>query len=158
MTVRLSPNFSLAEFTASETAARRGIDNNLPSVLIPKAVQTAEMLERIRAALSQSIGRPAPILLLSGYRSEALNKAVGGSARSDHLRAGAADWHCPAFGTPTAICKFLAERMDELGIGQLINEFPSASGGWVHTSQPLASGANRVLTITAAGVRQGVHA
>lgn len=156
--MRLSQNFTLAEFTASETAARRGLDNSLPPGLLEAARQTAYMLERIRAALSAHKGRPLPMLLLSGYRSPQVNQAVGGARSSAHLSAQAADWHCPGFGRPVEVCEFLAPRVDELGIGQLINEFPSDHGGWVHTQVRGVAAANRVITITAAGVRQGVHA
>jgi len=155
--MRLTTNFSLAEFTASQTAARRGIDNDLPAALLGNARATAEMLERIREFLSKHLGRPAPILLTSGYRSPALNAAVGGSLNSDHARAQAADWHCPAVGRPVEVCRLLAPHIDSLGIGQIINEFPGAAGGWIHTSiaRP-AREVNRVITIARSGTFPGI--
>jgi zinc D-Ala-D-Ala carboxypeptidase len=157
--MNLSPRFSLAEFTASQTAQRHGIENDLPAELLANARQTAEMLERIRRYLSAKVGliHGAPILITSGYRSPALNIRVGGSRNSDHTRALAADWHCPAVGRPTDVCRLLAPMVDELQIGQLINEFPSASGGWVHTSVEVPKNpANRIITINRAGARVGI--
>lgn len=156
--MNLSEHFTLAEFTASETAARRGIVNDLPMELLANAKRTAEMLERIRAFLCRQAGREVPLLMSSGFRCLALNRALGSKDDSDHPKALAADWSAPTFGRPTDIAKLLAPRVDELGIGQLINEFPSASGGWVHTGvsmPPLA--ANRVITITPAGTLPGIR-
>ena len=56
---KLSRNFAWHEVTASGEAARRGIDNDLPIELRENAYRTAEMLERIRAALSEELGKPA---------------------------------------------------------------------------------------------------
>lgn len=151
-------HFSLAEFAASTTAARRGLDNTLPAELVPAAHETLAMLQRIRNWLSQQAGRDVPIVLSSGYRSPAVNAAVGSGPGSDHLRAAAADWRAPSFGTPMAICTALAPMVGVLGIGQLINEFPGP-GGWVHTSTRVPEkAANRIITITTAGVRVGVVA
>jgi uncharacterized protein YcbK (DUF882 family) len=149
--MNLSPHFTLAEFVATQ---HRNIDNTLPKDLLPNAISTAEALELIRAELSEIAGRPIPMILTSGYRCRALNLSVGGSERSDHLQALAADWIAPAFGTPHQICKALAPRIDALGIGQLIHEF----GRWVHTSTKApALAKNRVITINAAGVRLGIQ-
>jgi len=155
--MKLSANFTLEEFTASQVACRHGIDNDLPADLYANARQTADMLERIREFLSSFLGRPAPILITSGYRGSMLNAALGGAKNSDHMRALAADWPCPAVGRPMDVCKLLAPYMDNLGIGQLINEYPGAAGGWVHTSvaRP-ALEANRIITITKSGTFLGI--
>jgi uncharacterized protein YcbK (DUF882 family) len=149
--MQLTKNFSLAEFVATQ---HRNIDNTLPSQLMPQAMATAAMLERIRAALSALAGRDVPILISSGYRCPALNSAVGSGATSDHPKAMAVDWIAPAFGTPHQICKALAPQMDALGIGQLIHEF----GRWVHVSSRTPSRPNnRIITITSAGARPGIQ-
>ena len=148
------PHFTLAEFTRSDVAARRGIDNTLPEPLVPAAMATLEMLERIRAYLSKLAGHEVPLLLSSGYRSPALNLAVGSSSTSDHPKAAAADWTAPGFGTPLQICQALAPQVGVLGIGQLIHEF----GQWVHCSTLMpAKAANRIITITRAGTRVGIQ-
>lgn len=156
--MNLTPNFTLAEFTASNTASRRGISNDLPVDLYLNAKLTCEMLERIRSFLSEHIGKPAPILITSGYRSIEVNRAVGSRDTSAHVNAQAADWHCPAVGRPIEVCRLLAPHVDRLGIAQLINEFPSASGGWIHTQIAKVKPQNRVITIAHSGVFPGIVA
>ena len=119
----LSANFTVDEFTASQTAAREGIDNDLPIELIPAAKRTAYGLEMVRTLLGDK-----PILISSGYRSAALNAAVRGSQGSQHLVAEAVDFTCPAFGTPAQIVATLVKS--QLYYDQCILEF----GRWVHIS------------------------
>lgn len=153
---RLSEHFTVAEFTASRTALAQGIDNDLPIELLANARATAAMLERIRSYLSDLKGQAVPIHIQSGYRSEALNRAVGGSPRSDHMQALAADFRAPAFGRPIDVARALEDVVDEMGIGQLINEFPDGQG-WVHVSvQAPAAAVNKVITVTRVGTVPGV--
>lgn len=79
-------HFTVAELTRSATAARLNIDNTPP----PEAV---EQMERLIADVLQParVRLGAPIRVNSGYRSEALNRAVGGAPRSYHLYGRAAD-------------------------------------------------------------------
>jgi hypothetical protein len=72
------------------------------------------------------------------------------------VQAQAVDWHCPAVGRPIEVCRLLESHVDRLGIGQLINEFPGASGGWVHTQTAKVKPQNRIITITTAGVKPGI--
>lgn len=151
-------NFTIDEFCASDTATRLRIDNTLPEALEPAAWVTLVMLERIRAHLSKKAGKDVPITILSGYRCERLNAAVNGSATSDHVKACAADIRAPAFGKPLDVARELSVHVEELGIGQLINEFPGPSG-WVHVStKKPAKLINRIITITDQGVTAGVRA
>ena len=150
-------HFTLDEFCASDMALRRRIANHLPAELEPQAWATLAMLEAIRAHLSMVKGVDVPVIISSGYRSPQLNAAVGGVPSSDHLKACAADIRAPAFGSPLQVAQALAGHVDELGIGQLINEFPGA-GGWVHVSTRKPEKAlNRIITITAHGAVVGVR-
>ncbi len=149
----MTPHFNLAEFTASDVAARQGLNNSMPPFLVPAATETLQVLERIRAALCSLAGHHVPIIITSGYRSPAVNAAVGSRDSSDHQRAAAVDWKAPAFGTPLEICCALAPQMGVLRIGQLIYEF----GTWMHTStRAPAKPANRIITINRAGARVGI--
>ena len=141
--MNLSPHFTLAEFTQSATATRLGLDNSLPPELTAAAVATAEMMERIRAKLSQIAGHDVPIIVTSGYRCYALNRALRSKDTSDHIRAQAWDWSAPSFGTPFQICKAVAPLIDMLGIGQLIHECPAPGRLWVHTSSRVPDRAHR---------------
>lgn len=153
--MNLSPHFTLEELERSDTAARLGIGNRIPGYLLDNARELAQLLERIRDFLSQRAGREIRIDVTSGYRCDRLNAAVGGQVGSDHLRARAADFRAPDFGTPVQIAAVLAPAAEQLGIGQLINEFPPA--GWVHvsTARP-ARDINRVITLTRRGVAVGI--
>jgi uncharacterized protein YcbK (DUF882 family) len=156
--VKLTPNFTLEELEASNEATRKRIENKVPNDLLPNMRKTAEMLQRIRDYLSEQRGVDIPITVSSGYRSLLVNRAIGSSDTSDHVQALAVDWRAPTFGTPTEICKALAHRVEDLQIGQLINEYPG-DNGWVHAGarQPRKM-INRVITITHNGTSVGVHA
>lgn len=70
----LSAHFSRSEFRDHRTGE-----------LVGPSVRLLEILEALRAEIN------APIRIVSGYRSEATNKAVGGRRRSYHLWGRAAD-------------------------------------------------------------------
>ena len=151
--MRLTPQFTLEEFTESDQAARIQIDNALPAQYANNAMLTAQLMERIRGYLGERAGREVPITVTSGYRCPALNAAAGGSERSDHMRMMAVDFRATAYGTPREICKALTPAVRELQIGQLILEY----GSWVHVSIALADKAvNRVITRTAGGYSVGI--
>lgn len=151
--MNLSAHFTAAEFTASDTATRRGIDNALPASMLVAATTTCQMLERIREHLSRAAGHPVPIILTSGYRCTELNTAIGSGPGSDHPRAMAADFKAPAFGTPYQVARELAAHVSELDIGQLIHEY----GSWVHVSTRRPDKQiNRIITVSKAGTQAGV--
>jgi zinc D-Ala-D-Ala carboxypeptidase len=144
--MQLSPHFSLEELTASETAARHGIDNEADSLILVNLERTAHFLERCRIILGH------PIVVLSGFRCQALNRLVGGSDTSAHMRGLAADWICPGYGTPLQVCQAL-ERAG-LDYDQLIHEF----GRWVHTGLSSKPPRHQVRTIcsTVRGYQEGL--
>lgn len=119
---QLSKNFFLSEFIDSDMATRRGIPN-LPSDIALGNIrqQLAPGMQRIRDLLQ------TPVVISSGYRSIALNNAVGGSPKSQHVLGQAADFTAPGFGTPKDIA--IAIRESWLRFDQLIWE-----GTWVHVS------------------------
>lgn len=152
--MRLSAHFTLEEFTASDTAARLGIDNKLPDSLIDEARKTAEMLEGIRYFLGMDSAKIIPLIVTSGYRCPTLNTMIGSSPGSDHPRMMAIDFKAPAFGTPLEVCRALAPAVDVLKIGQLIYEF----GSWIHVSTRIPDKiVNRVLTIDKRGTMAGIQ-
>lgn len=148
---RLSPHFTLAELTRSSTAERLRLDNTPPPDVLRALQSTADMLERVRATLG------VPVIVTSGYRSPAVNAAVGGVTSSDHLAGQAADIVAPAYGTPHLVATTLVPLLSTLGIGQIILEGIRGKQ-WVHVStrRPVKP-INRVLTITDAGARVGIH-
>lgn len=143
--MRLTEHFDLAEFTISQEAARRGIDNTPPDEALENLYLLAMALEEIRARLGK------PIVISSGYRSPALNAAVGGAATSAHVLGYAADLTCPGFGAPLSVCKAIA-TLPGFRYDQVIHEF----GGWCHLSID-PRGRMQTLTIDRKGVRKGLQ-
>ena len=125
--MRLTPHFTLEEFCVSEVALREGIDNTPPPEVVANLRRLAKLMEKVRAVLKK------PMRITSGYRSAALNARVGGSKTSAHMDGRAADFICPAFGTPYAVAKRIAAA--RLGFDQMIHEY----GRWVHIAVPRAS-------------------
>ena len=83
--------FTIAEMVKSETADRRGIDNRLPKALI---CNVNDLIDKVLDPLREAYGKT--IIVTSGYRCEELNKAVGGSKTSEHMKGLASD----IVGTP----------------------------------------------------------
>lgn len=133
---RIGRYFWLSELLFSDKAVRLGLDNkpggeelnNLRNVLAPG-------LERIRSFLG------VPVFITSGYRSRAVNEAVGGSIASQHLRGEAADFVAPEAGTPKSIALRIAQHQQEVKFDQLIYE-----GTWVHVSFTAGKPRGQVLT------------
>ena len=95
---RLSEHFTLAEMckTSAKTA-----DGNIPShVHIENLKRLCGWLEMLRSEWNKRYGEgDDPIVINSGYRSEAVNKAVGGVSGSNHLTGCAADIRAPSCST-----------------------------------------------------------
>lgn len=146
--MNLTAHFTLEELTQSGYAERMGIDNTPDEVVQGRLVYLAGKLELARAILG------APLLVSSGYRCQALNRAVGSKDTSAHMQGLAADFICPGFGSPLVVAQRLASRKAELGFDQLIHEFRR----WVHIGFRLDSPRGELLTIDANGVRVGLVA
>lgn len=118
----LSPHFTLEEMIFSQTALRKNL-NNMPSGAIKVRLKnTCEQMEKVRDLLGG-----VAIHISSGYRSASVNRAVGGSATSQHVNGEAVDFTAPAFGTPREIA--LAIVASKIQYDQIIME-----GNWVHIS------------------------
>lgn len=142
--MNLSPHFTLEEMMQSQSAARLGLDNTPPPEMVAALKRTAQLLEEVRVLMGGK-----PLLVSSGYRAPAVNRAIGGAANSAHMLGCAADFSCPSFGSPVEICRAIA-RSDIL-FDQVIHEFRA----WVHIAWA-PSQRKQVLTIDAAGTRYGL--
>lgn len=81
--------FTLSELSKSDTAKGMGIDNT------PTPEAAANLTKLVDAVLDPLRERYGyPINVSSGYRCYRLNKAVGGSATSDHMNGMVADIYC----------------------------------------------------------------
>lgn len=78
--------FTIKELTKSSTAEAKGIDNT-PTPEVERNLTA--LVDNILDGVREIYGKP--ITVNSGYRCPELNKAVGGSATSDHVKGFAAD-------------------------------------------------------------------
>lgn len=117
----LSEHFTLEEMILSQTAAREGIDNTPSPAIVENLRRLAAVLEEVRALLGGTA-----VLVSSGYRSSALNKAIGGAQKSAHMSGLAADFTAPRFGTVIEVARRIAAS--SIVYDQLIHEYAT----WVH--------------------------
>ena len=125
--MNLSRNFSLQELIKSDTAIRKGINNNPNSGQIEKL---KDLCENILQPVRDHFGR---VKVTSGFRSPDLCIAIGSSVNSQHAKAEAADFE--VIGTDNAE---LADWIyKNLNFDQLILEFYTPgepNSGWIHCS------------------------
>ena len=126
--MQLSKNLILAEVIRSETAKRKGI-SNMPT---PEHIENFKKLaENVFQPIRDHFG--VPIYISSGYRSKALNKAVGGSLSSQHCQGEAIDIDMD--GTSITNKQIFDFIKDNLVFDQMIWEFGTDKNpGWVHVS------------------------
>ena len=138
--MKLSKHFTLYEFTKSQSALRLGIDNTPPPVAVDNLTQ---LVVNVLQPLREHYG--VPLRISSGYRSPALNKAIGGARNSDHMTGCAADIEVVGIPNPT----LAAYIRDTLPFTQLILEFYTPgipNSGWVHVSYDRTNLRKQVLT------------
>lgn len=131
----LSPHFTIKEATVTQT----GIVN----------IPNQQQLNNMKVVLD-SVVEPArnhfgyPIYISSGFRNEAVNKAVKGAPGSQHLRGEAFDLDCDIYGhiTNEQLYRFIH---DSLQYDQLIME--GGPYGWVHVSYKLKGNRHQSLYI-----------
>lgn len=125
LNMNLTTNFQLKEFVVSSTADRLGIDNTpTPGEIENLRTLCKQILQPARDALG-------PLKITSGFRSAALNLAVGGSSTSAHRKGFAADVVPLNAGT-----KELAVWVKEnCKFDQIILEFGTLDNpNWIHLS------------------------
>ena len=135
--MQLSKNLALSEVTRSETAKRRGI-SNMPT---PEHIENFKKLaENVFQPIRDHFG--VPIRISSGYRSEALNKAIGGAGKMVNGKYVPSSQHCTGEaididldGTSITNKQIFDYIKANLEFDQLIWEFGTdANPDWVHVS------------------------
>jgi len=125
--MQLSRNFSLSELIKSDTAIRKGINNN----------PNAEQIEKLKA-LCENVLQPVRdhfgrVKVTSGYRSPELCVAIGSSLSSQHSKAEAVDFEC--IGIDNAeVADWVYKNCQT---DQLILEYYTPgepNSGWIHAS------------------------
>ena len=127
--MKLSNHLTLAEMIRSDSAKRLGISNQpLPEHLENMKILATNVFEPIREHFG------VPIYVSSGYRSEALNKAIKGSKTSQHCKGKAIDIDMDGSGliSNKDVFEFIRHN---LVFDQLIWEFGDTNNpDWVHVS------------------------
>ena len=132
---RLSPHFTVGEMLRSGKAVGMGI-KNVPEVnpALGEASKE-EVIENLRGLcnkvlepLRRRVGR---VIVVGGYRCEAVNRAVMGAEHSQHLRGEAADIHV----TGLEMCRKYATILSQTDFDQMILEpQESIKKRWIHIS------------------------
>lgn len=136
--IMLSPHFSLHEVL---TTSHSDIDNwpTNPETIQKLQYCCVNVLEKVRDHYGK------PVRVNSGYRSPALNKKIGGSTTSQHMKGEAMDFEID--GIPNAdICRWIESN---LVFDQLILEFYTRgvpNSGWVHCSVVTTGNRREALT------------
>jgi len=126
--MQLSKNLSLSEMIRSESAKRKNISNMPSDVHLANMKKLAtNVFQPIREHFNQ------PIHISSGYRSQELNKLIGGAASSQHSSGEAIDIDMD--GTSITNAQVFNWIKDNLVFDQLIWEFGTDKNpDWVHVS------------------------
>lgn len=154
MKTHLEYNFPISEFERSQAASRYNVDNTMgPKELENARALAKNVLQPIRDHYNKSVN------ITSGYRGPKVNRAVGGSLNSQHMKGEAADFSVSG-ERHIDVCRWIK---DNLEFDQLILEFvdPKRPGsGWVHVSY-VSDGSRKnrkeVLTINNSGTKSGLH-
>ena len=128
--MKLSKNLTLAECLRSQTAKRLGIKNEPHEEWVIEHLQ--KVAEHIFQPCREHFG--VPIYVSSGYRSPDLNRAIGGSKRSQHMEGRALDLDADVYGgvTNAEIFNYIKESLD---FDQMVWEFGEDDNpDWVHVS------------------------
>lgn len=118
----------MEELINSQTAKRLGIDNTPNEEEREALIRLAkEILQPIRDAWR------SPIIVNSAFRSEKVNKAVGGSKTSQHMKGEAADLSVGGKEKNKKLFNLINKLMQQgvIVVGQLIDEY---NYSWVHVS------------------------
>jgi hypothetical protein len=140
--IKISKHLFLKEVIKSNTASRLGIDNSPTEEHLVNLKKVANnIFEPLRSHFNVPIG------ISSGYRSEALNKAIGGSKTSQHCKGEALDIDADIFGKLANVDIFNYIK-DNLDFDQLIWEYGNdINPAWVHCSYKSKGNRKQILKL-----------
>ena len=142
--MRLTKNFTLSEFTKSNTALRLGINNEPTKEGVIKLGLLAAFLQRIRDCIG-------PLRITSGYRSPQLSEAIGSSSNSQHCRYEAVDLQFVKRNNMDNIQIYKAIIDLDLDYDQCILEFGKnteyvdGEPAWIHLSWKMSDNRRQTL-------------
>ena len=139
---RLSQHFTLGELTKTNVK----IENVPNEAQVENLKRVCQWLERLRGRISPT---PTPIIINSGYRSEAVNKAVGGAPNSNHLTGCAVDIHVSGIEQLIRYAAILLDISDERqeDFDELLLERSPRGTYWLHFAVRQSGNRRRVKLI-----------
>ena len=141
--MRISAHISYAEATKSADAIRRGLPN-VPDAEELECMRT--VADKVFEPLRERFG--VPIRITSFFRSEEVNRAIGGSVTSDHCKGRAIDMDMDGTGWAVTNRDLFQHIREHLPFDQLIGEHgDNDQPDWVHVSY--REGANRKQVLRA---------
>jgi uncharacterized protein YcbK (DUF882 family) len=132
----VTPHFTLAELTHTD---HRSLDNTPNAAELANLKRLAEFLEVVKTTLGGKA-----VMISSGYRSKAVNDAVGSKDSSHHRLGLAADFRVPGVA-PDAVVRALLH----LPYDQIIREYDA----WTHISITNGKPRRQALIIDKLGTR-----
>ena len=134
--MKLSEHMTLAELTKTNT----GIENVPNETQVENLKRLCRWLERLRRRWNDlyaddgGVGMEEPLIVNSGYRSAAVNKAVGGAPTSNHLTGCAVDIRVAGLEQLLRYAVILLDISDESGedFDELLLERNKAGRYWLH--------------------------
>ena len=127
--MKLTTNFSLHEFTKSQTATRHGIDNT-PSMT--NIINLKSLCEGVLQPVRNHFMKP--MIISSGFRCKELNTKIDGSKTSQHVLGQAADIEVLGFSN-VELSDWINANLDfDQLILEFYNEKEGPHSGWVHVS------------------------
>ena len=133
--------FTIEELCKSSVAKKNKIDNTPSEEIIENLTEfTDEFLDKLREVWG------SPIKVSSGFRCEELNKKVGASKTSAHLKGFAADLK-PVNGDIDGLVACAIELSKTLNFDQIIDEY-SGNKHWLHIGYKNLKGQQRRRIMT----------
>ena len=134
--MKLSEHMTLAELTKTNT----GIENVPSEAQVENLKRVCRWLERLRRRWNDlyaddgGVGMEEPLIVNSGYRSAAVNKAVGGAPTSNHLTGCAVDIRVAGLEQLLRYAVILLDISDESkeDFDELLLERNKAGRYWLH--------------------------
>lgn len=135
--MKITENFSWEELTRTST----GLNNTPP---MDAKAYLLELCLLVLQPIRNEYGKP--IIVTSGYRSEAVNKAVGGVKNSQHLKGQAADIKTDCRANNKTLFELIVKMIEDkkIKVGQLIDE---KNYSWIHISLPTDKHLNEIFSL-----------
>ena len=122
-------------FTIAELTRTNHSENNTPDA--EEVINLVTLVEKVLDPAREEFGQP--IKVTSGFRSEEINKKIGGAKGSQHMFGQAADIQC-------SDNKKLFRILADMEFDQLIYEFGTdEQPAWIHVSYSRKKNRNQIL-------------